>query len=137
MVDFSEDLPATVIAQFDNQDDEDVMITDALQKYTSLRPETEDRLYVMTTDNIYTFKKGKKSRKYKIKDVSAIFQASDNNQDFMLFFERDEDLHVNSAKRDELVQILQLRFINFNRNITLRIYNVPSKDLNLYKQTNN
>ena len=137
MVDFSEDLPATVIAQFDDQDDEDVMITDALQKYTSLRPETEDRLYVMTTDNIYTFKKGKKSRKYKIKDVSAIFQASDNNQDFMLFFERDEDLHVNSAKRDELVQILQLRFINFNRNITLRIYNVPSKDLNLYKQTNN
>jgi len=92
----------------------------------------------MTTDNIYTFKKGKKSRKYKIKDVSAIFQASDNSDDFMLFFERNEDLHVNSKRREELIQmILQLRFINFNRNITLRIYNVPSSDINIYKQTNN
>ena len=73
---------------------------------------------------------------YRIKDVSAIFKANDNEGDFMLFFERSEDLHVSSKKRAELITILQLRFINFNRNITLRIYSVPSSDLMMYHQTN-
>jgi hypothetical protein len=43
---------------------------------------------------------------YRIKDVSAIFKASDNEGDVMLFFERSEDLHVSSKKREELIQML-------------------------------
>lgn len=73
---------------------------------------------------------------YRIKDVSAIFKASDNEGDVMLFFERSEDLHVSSKKREELIQMLQLRFINFNRNITLRIYNTSAKEIMGFHQTN-
>ena len=136
MVDFGEELPPEVTQQFASSD-EDVMIVDTIVKYSSFSPgSTEERLYVQTTDNIYTFKRGKKSRMYRIKDVSAIFKANDNEGDFMLFFERSEDLHVSSKKRAELITILQLRFINFNRNITLRIYSVPSSDLMMYHQTN-
>ena len=86
----------------------------------------------MTTDNIYTFKRNKKSRMYRVKDVSAIYKAKDDDGEMMLFFERSEDLHISSKKRDELIQILQLRFINFNRNTTLRIYSVPTKELMVY-----
>ena len=91
---------------------------------------------MQTTHNIYTFKRGKKSRMYRIKDVSAIFKSTDNEGDVMLFFERSEDLHVSSKKREELIQMLQLRFINFNRNITLRIYNTTAAEIMGFHQTN-
>ena len=79
------------------------MLTDNVTKYSSFSPgSTEERLYIQTTDNIYTFKRGKKSRMYRIKDVSAIFEASDNAGDFMLFFERSEDLHVYSGTYNEI-----------------------------------
>lgn len=73
---------------------------------------------------------------YRIKDVSAIFKSTDNAGDVMLFFERSEDLHVSSTKREELIQMLQLRFINFNRNITLRIYNTTAAEIMGFHQTN-
>ena len=83
------------------------MFVDNCNKYSTFQSSsTEERLYVQTTQNIYTFKRGKKSRMYRIKDVSAIFKANDNNGDVMLFFERSEDLHVRSEKREELIQIL-------------------------------
>ena len=36
----------------------------------------KDRLYVMTTDNIYTFALKKRTRMYRIKDVGAILQSN-------------------------------------------------------------
>lgn len=133
----SEELNEEVTSQFQNGSDEDVMFFDNLSKYSTFQQtSTEERLYVQTTHNIYTFKRGKKSRMYRIKDVSAIFKSTDNEGDVMLFFERSEDLHVSSKKREELIQMLQLRFINFNRNITLRIYNTTAAEIMGFHQTN-
>ena len=101
----------------------------------------EDRIYVQTTDNIYTFKLSrqgvyKQTRFYQIKNVGAIILSSDNEHDFMLFFFSSEDLHLRSNSRRELLDLLTLRFFSFNRNKTLKIYSVPTVDLIKYHINN-
>ena len=94
------------------------------------------RVYVQTTDYIYTFKSGKRSRYYHIKDVGAIILSSQKDTDFMLFFYRSDDLHIRCDCREELLALLTLRFANFNRNRTLKIYSVTDKQLGVFHQTN-
>lgn len=84
----------------------------------------EQRIYIMTFERIYMFKAQKRSRLYNIKDVGAILLSSQNNNDFMLFFERSDDLHVSTKNRKEVLDLLKLRFNCLNRNITLRCYSV-------------
>ena len=101
-----------------------------------------DRIYVMTTHNIYTYKQKKTNeykltRFYQIQDVGAIILSSENDNDFMLFFYLSEDLHLSSSNRGDLLSLLTLRFFSFNRNKTLKIYSVTSKELVRYHQTNN
>lgn len=98
---------------------------------------------MQTTHNIYTYKLRKNSqndykltRFYMIKDVGAIILSSENETDFMLFFYMSEDLHLSSTSRRELLDLLTLRFFAFNRNITLKIYSVPTKELVMYQKTN-
>lgn len=89
-------------------------------------------MYVQTTEYIYTFKSGKRSRYYHIKDVGAIILSSQTNTDFMLFFYNSDDLHLRSSVREELLSMMTLRFFHFNRNYTLRIYNVTDKQLQVF-----
>jgi hypothetical protein len=93
-------------------------------RLSGTQSDKEERLYVMTFDRIYMFKSQKRSRLYSIKDVGAILQSSQNNSDFMLFFERSDDLHVSTKNRKEVLDLLKLRFNCLNRNITLRVYSV-------------
>lgn len=86
-----------------------------------------DRIYVQTTDYIYTFKNGKRSRYYHIKDVGAIILSAQTKTDFMLFFYNSDDLHLRSNVAEEILALLTLRFFHFNRNYTLRIYAVSDK----------
>jgi hypothetical protein len=101
----------------------------------------EERIYIQTTENIYTFKKTrtnayKQTRFYMIKNVGAIILSSENENDFMLFFYISEDLHLRSNSRRELLDLLTLRFFSFNRNQTLKIYSVPTTDLVKYHINN-
>lgn len=108
----------------------------------SQNSQEEDRIYVQTTDNIYTFKLSRQSQQYKqtrfyqIKNVGAIILSSDNEHDFMLFFYSSEDLHLRSNSRSELLSLLTLRFFSFVRNKTLKIYSVPTVDLIKYHINN-
>ena len=110
-----------IVKQFQNPD-EHVMFSERTKKLKAFGPADElDRIYIMTTDHIYTFKKTRKNtykqtRFYKIKDVGAIILANDNQSDFMLFFYLSEDLHLSSTQRTELLNLLTLRFFAFNRN---------------------
>ena len=110
-----------IVKQFQDPD-EFVMFSERTKKLKAFGPADElDRIYIMTTDHIYTFKKTKKNtykqtRFYKIKDVGAIILANDNSSDFMLFFYLSEDLHLSSVQRTELLNLLTLRFFSFNRN---------------------
>ena len=79
------------------------MFSERTKKLKAFGPADElDRIYIMTTDHIYTFKKTKKNtykqtRFYKIKDVGAIILSNENDNDFMLFFYLSEDLHLSSV----------------------------------------
>ena len=102
---------------------------------------SDQRVYVQTTDNIYTFKltrenQWKQTRFYQIKNVGAILLSSENEHDFMLFFFNSDDLHMHSSSRDELLNLLTLRFLIFNRNKTLKIYSVSTADLIKYHINN-
>ena len=98
------------------------MFSEKTKKLKAFGPaDSLDRIYVQTTDHIYTFKKTKKgaykqTRFYKIKDVGAIILSNENENDFMLFFYLSEDLHLSSSNRQDLLNLLTLRFFAFNRN---------------------
>jgi hypothetical protein len=96
----------------------------------------EARVYVMTFNNIYTFNMGKKTRRYKIKDVASILQATHNTSDFILFFEKYDDLHASCKNRKDIVDLLKLRFNNLNRNTTLRCFGVNITNIVHFMKTN-
>lgn len=125
MVDSSKLITPEIQKQF-IEEDEYVMVCERVSKLrlSGTQSDKEERLYVMTFDRIYMFKSQKRSRLYSIKDVGAILQSSQNNSDFMLFFERSDDLHVSTKNRKEVLDLLKLRFNCLNRNITLRVYSV-------------
>ena len=55
------------------------MVCEPIRKLRAVgAPDTQERLYIMTTDRIYTFKSKLKSRLYNIKDVSAILLSNQN-----------------------------------------------------------
>lgn len=120
-------------------EDEYVMVCERVSKLrvNGGQSENEERLYIMTFDRIYMFKSQKRSRLYSIKDVGAILSSSQNNNDFMLFFERSDDLHVSTKNRKDVLDLLKLRFNCLNRNITLRCYSVTNQQLLTYHKTNN
>ena len=68
--------------------------------------------------------------------MGAIILSEDNENDFMLFFYISEDLHLRSNNRRELLDLLTLRYYSFNRNVTLKIYSVPTSDLIQYHINN-
>ncbi len=104
--------------------EEYVMVSDRVKRIKVQGVDTANRIYIMTTDSIYLFNDGKSERKYKIKDVGAIFVSSQNNVDFVLFFEKSDDLPLSSSSRNEILALLKLRFNCINRNITLRCYSL-------------
>lgn len=120
------------------EEDEYVMVCERVSKLrvNGTQNKPEERLYVMTFDRIYMFKSQKKSRMYRIKDVGAILQSQQNNNDFMLFFERSDDMVVSTKNRKEVLDLLKLRFNCLNRNITLRCYAVSNQQLMTFKKTN-
>ena len=130
-----------MVAQFKSQD-EHVMFSERTHKVHTTGRTQEDRIYIQTTDNLYTFKVGRdgaytKTRFYQIKNVGAIILSNENENDFMLFFYNSEDLILHSNRREELLNLLTLRYFTFNRNITLRIYSVSNNDLIKYLVNNN
>ena len=143
MVESTEDLITPEITKQFQQPDEHVMFSEKTKKLKAFGPADElERIYIMTTDNIYTFKKTRKgafkqTRFYRIKDVGAIILSNENESDFMLFFHLSEDLHLSSHARTDLLNLLTLRFFSFNRNQTLKIYSVTTSQLLRYHQTNN
>jgi hypothetical protein len=55
------------------EDDEYVMVCEPIKKLRAVgQPDHQERLYIMTTHRIYTFKTQLKSRQYEIKDVGAV-----------------------------------------------------------------
>ena len=114
------------------------MVCEPIRKLKAVgAADTQERLYIMTTERIYTFKSKLKSRLYNIKDVGAVLLSTQNDSDFMIFFERSEDLVVSTKNRKEVISLLQLRFNCLNRNITLRVYAVTNQQLMTYHKTNN
>jgi len=103
------------------------MVSERIKRFKMQGVDTAtNRIYIMTTDSIYLFNEGKNERKYRIKDVGAIFVSSQNNVDFMLFFELSDDLPLSSSNRNEILALLKLRFNCLNRNITLRCYSLSN-----------
>ena len=114
------------------------MVCEQMTKNKAYGPnDTTERLYIMTFHRIYTFKKALRTRSYNIKDVGAIIESSDNDRDFMLFFEKSDDLHCNVKGRSDLLNMLKLRFNNINRDLTLRHFSVSDKELTALHVNNN
>ena len=118
--------------------DEPIMVCEPIRKLKAFGgTDTKQRIYVMTFERIYTFKDENRSRLYLIKDVGAVIESSENDTDFMLFFERSDDLHVSSTNRQDMLNMLKLRFNNINRNVTLRHFAVNNKLLIDLHRNNN
>lgn len=118
--------------------EEPVMVCEPIRKLKAFGgSDSKKRLYVMSFERIYTFKDEQRSRLYLIKDVGAIIESNENETDFMLFFERSDDLHVSTTERKIMLDLLKLRFNATNRNITLRHFSVNNKMLVDLHRNNN
>ena len=109
-------------------EDEYIMVQEQFKPLFT-KSSKERLVYAITTDNIYTFADNLKTREYSIKDVSAILVVSTNKTDFMLFFERSDDLTISQPNRKDMLDLLKLRFNCLNRNITLRVFSVTNDEI--------
>lgn len=106
------------------------MVCERIKKIKSAGgSDNKERIYVMTYNRIYSFKDSERTRCYEIKDVGAIISSSSNDTELMIFFERLEDLHLATNNRNDVINMLKLRFNNINRNITLRHFSVDDATL--------
>ena len=76
MVESTDLVTEKMVTQFIDPD-EYVMVSDkCLKLKANGTADKVERIYVQTTEHIYTFKSGKRSRYYHIKDVGAIIRSS-------------------------------------------------------------
>ena len=112
------------------------MFSDVVTKVNSHQMK-QDRWLALTTINIYNLKR--KSTPFmlshnvteirRVIPISAIRAVIKNQQDkyeFVLHVPSEYDYRFLTQRRDEFIQILQLRFVNLNPNLTLKIFGVVS-----------
>lgn len=112
------------------------MMAVKLLKHSSTWDLRADRIFILTTERIYTFNSNKRSRQYRIRDLGAIIKCT-TNFEFMLFFPQQDDLRVSSKDREDLLNIIKLRFNCLNRDITLPVFGVDERGMKVFHQTNN
>jgi hypothetical protein len=117
--------------------EEDIMFQENITKISSWGL-SQRRVLVITIDHVYVFTNSKLSRKHRITNLGAIIQ-SNLSSELVLHFPKAKDLRITGLSKDrqqELISLIQLRFINKKPEKTLEIYGVDNKSLKEYARDN-
>lgn len=92
----------------------------------------------MTFDHVYVFTGDKLSRKHRITNLGAVIQSKISSE-IVLHFPRMKDLRITGLTKDrqqELINLIQLRYVNKLPENTLELYGVDNKSLKEYSRDN-
>lgn len=117
--------------------DEDIMFEENITKISSWGL-SQKRVFCVTIDHVYVFSNAKLSRKHRITNLGAIIQ-SNLSSELVLHFPKAKDLRItglSKSRQQELMNLIQLRYINKKPEKTLEIYGVDNKSLKEYARDN-
>ena len=118
-----------MIAQFVDPDDP-IMYSNKITKLSRYNFK-QSRTFIITADFIYIFSGNKLNRRHKIGNLVAII-ISDSKPDFVLHFPAAKDLRVTGLTeddRDEIMNMIKLRYMVKNSKTTLMLFKVPQDSL--------
>ena len=110
------------------------MFTDNVIKVNSFNLK-QDRVLILTTLNVYNFKKKQLKRKIPINSVLAITKNTKNDKEFVLHVPTQYDYRFYADNRDEFLDLLKLRFANLVPQKTLRVFGIGASTLKDFTTT--
>mmetsp|Transcript_78830 Transcript_78830/g.109215 ORF Transcript_78830/g.109215 Transcript_78830/m.109215 type:complete len:251 (+) Transcript_78830:13-765(+) len=134
MVEASSIVNEAMVAQFKNPDDEDIMFEAKINKLSRWNM-SQERIWVQTTEHFYVFKGKKLNRKHRITNINAIIKSLVSDE-VVFHFPQSKDLRMTCPQKEDLINMLLLRYSNLSPETTLRIYAVPNKSLKDYSHDN-
>ena len=92
----------------------------------------------MSTKAVYLISSKKVHSKFLITEAKYVIKSLESNEFIMNFTNVQEkiDVRLVMQSRDDMLTMLQMRFINLNPMPTLKIYGVPNKSLKDFKPKN-
>ena len=89
----------------------------------------------MSTKGIYLITGKKVSARHVFTEMQCIIKST-MSKEFVLCFVNSKDLRLYLEDREDLLDIMKLRFANMGTDKSLKVYGVPFKELKEFKQTN-
>lgn len=92
----------------------------------------QDRVVILSTHFIYILSAKDISKKVSIEELKYIIKSS-LSKEILLYFDDDFDMRLNFESRDEMLDLLKLRFAKLCPKKHLRVYGIPEESLKKYK----
>jgi hypothetical protein len=89
---------------------------------------------VLSTHSIYILSSKDVSKKVNIEELKYIIKST-VSRELLLYFDSDSDMRLIFESRDEMLNLMKLRFAKFCPKKHLRVYGVPEESLKKYKAT--
>ena len=136
MVQSTEVITAEMKKQFSDPE-EDIMFQENITKISTWGW-SQQRSLAVTIDHVYVFTGNKLSRKHRITNLGAIIQSKVSSE-IVLHFPNMKDLRItglSKARQQELIHLVQLRYVSKLPENTLELYGVDNKHLKEYARDN-
>ena len=122
------------IIQVDKKLKEEIIQVQACKKLTRWGI-NQNRQLLLSTHFIYLVDKTKLKYKISIKELKYIVKSKKSEQ-FLLYFQTEQDLCLIAKNKDDFIDYLKLRFVNLCPDIHLKVYGVPENCLKQYRSYN-
>ena len=92
----------------------------------------QDRVVVLSTHCVYILSTKDVSKKVSIEELKYIIKST-MSKELLLYFDTDFDMRLICETRDEMLDLLKLRFAKFCPKKHLKVYGIPEESLKKYK----
>lgn len=92
----------------------------------------QDRVVVLSTHCVYILSTKDVSKKVPIEELKYIIKST-MSKELLLYFDTDFDMRLICETRDEMLDLLKLRFAKFCPKKHLKVYGIPEESLKKYK----
>ena len=136
-VDYSlvpQDLIAELFPKNNEGKNESVMYIGKCAKFSRYGMK-QDRTLIMSTEGVYLLTGRRVSARHVFSELHCIVKSL-HSKEFVLCFVNSKDLRLYLEEREELLDVIKLRFANRASEQDLKVYGVPVPQLKDYSSTN-